>query len=207
MLAADAFIQNIHIAHSGTDQRKAHVIVRNVPNQIQIHPVTSDMGNVIKPTTNHHHLLLGLSRPSNIPTTPDAKRELWTDMKMSKSKPDRAVFITDSPDVIRERIKKAFCPPKQVEFNPIIDWIEHLFLDTNNAQSVIERTKEHGGPITYVNIDELKNYYIVGALHPSDVKKALTERLIALLAPVRDHFNHQDHKQLLEEMDRLTITR
>ena len=47
-------------------------------------------------------------------------------MKMSKSKPDGAVFIHDSVDEIRRKIKKAFCPEGEIEFNPIIDWVEYL---------------------------------------------------------------------------------
>jgi len=47
-------------------------------------------------------------------------------MKMSKSKPNTCIFIHDSPEEIRQKINGAFCPPKEVGFNPVLDWAKHL---------------------------------------------------------------------------------
>ncbi|NTV30797.1 tyrosine--tRNA ligase [candidate division WWE3 bacterium] len=207
MQAADIFIQNIHIAHAGTDQRKAHVVARDVAHHLTIHPLKNDIGEIIKPVAIHHHLLLGLAKPSKSPQNVEDKRELWTELKMSKSKPNSAVFITDSADVIKEKIQKAYCPPQDVEFNPIIDWVKHLVLDTDNKQFTIIRDEKYGGTISYSSIEDLNRDYMSGALYPTDLKNALADELIEILRPVREHFADTDRHQLLSEMDQLTVTR
>ena len=42
MQAADIFTLGVHIAHAGMDQRKAHVIARDVATQMRIHAVRGD---------------------------------------------------------------------------------------------------------------------------------------------------------------------
>lgn len=46
--------------------------------------------------------------------------------KMSKSDPDSAIFMEDSAEDVRRKIKKAFCPPGVVEKNPILDYSNHI---------------------------------------------------------------------------------
>src|SRR5712664_2342110 len=94
-------------------------------------PMRECKGNIINTMENHHHLLLGLSKPLEWPFDPERLRELRTQMKMSKSKPNSAVFITDTPDEIRQKLRKAFCPP-EVEFNPVLDWAENLIFHNDN---------------------------------------------------------------------------
>jgi tyrosyl-tRNA synthetase len=46
--------------------------------------------------------------------------------KMSKSDPDSAIFMEDTADDVKRKIKKAYCPPQIVEKNPIMDYAKHL---------------------------------------------------------------------------------
>lgn len=48
--------------------------------------------------------------------------------KMSKSDPDSAIFMEDSADDLRIKIKKAYCPPNVIENNPILDYVKHIIL-------------------------------------------------------------------------------
>ena len=41
---------------------------------------------------------------------------------MSKSDPDSAIFMEDTVEDVNRKIKKAFCPERQIENNPIIDY-------------------------------------------------------------------------------------
>jgi tyrosyl-tRNA synthetase len=41
-------------------------------------------------------------------------------MKMSKSAKTSALFVHDSPDDIRQKVRKAFCPPDSAQSNPIL---------------------------------------------------------------------------------------
>lgn len=109
-----------------------------------------------------------------------------TAMKMSKSKPNSAVFIHDTPDEIRKKIRKAFCPP-EVDYNPVLDWVEHLVFH-NDMQFFVARKEENGGDVTYTTFEDVKAAYTSGALHPGDLKNAAAEALIKIMEPIRNAF-------------------
>lgn len=48
--------------------------------------------------------------------------------KMSKSDPDSAIFMEDSAEDVKRKIKKAYCPPQVAEKNPILDYAHHIVL-------------------------------------------------------------------------------
>jgi tyrosyl-tRNA synthetase len=203
MQVADVFMLKAHIAQGGIDQRKAHVIARDVAKALTIAPLRDPQGQVIKPVAVHHHLLLGLSKPQTWPIDPEKLRELRTQMKMSKSKPDSAVFIHDTPDDIRKKIKKAFCPPASegLDFNPVLDWAEYLIFNNRPEGMAIARKPENGGDIHFTTFADLKTAYAEGSLHVMDLKSGLAEALIDLLAPVRAVFDANPH--ILAELNAL----
>jgi tyrosyl-tRNA synthetase len=201
MQVTDVFMLRVNIAQGGMDQRKAHVIVRDVAKSLKISPLRDGKGNVIKPIAIHHHLLLGLSKPPEWPVDPERLRELRTQMKMSKSKPDSAVFIHDSPDDIKRKIKKAFCPP-EVDFNPVLDWAEHIIFNNDHPLHV-ERTEENGGNVDFATFAELRDTYAAGKLHPVDLKNAVAQALIDILEPVRKRFDQDDLKSMWADLEKL----
>lgn len=194
MQVTDIFMLRVNIAQGGIDQRKAHVIARDVANALTIAPLRNAKGEVIKPVAIHNHLILGLNKPPQWPVDPEKLRELRTAMKMSKSKPDSAVFIHDTPDQIRTKMRKAFCPPPEqgLEFNPVLDWAEHLVFTTGDGKLFVSRTPENGGNVTYATFEELKAAYVDHSLHPMDLKTAVADALIAMLEPVRKLFGEND---------------
>ncbi len=203
MQVADIFILRANIAQGGMDQRKAHVIARDVANMLTVAPLRDSTGKVIKPIALHHHLLLGLDKPPQWPVDAEKLRELRTAMKMSKSKPRSAIFIHDTPDEIRAKMRKAFCPPPSdgLDFNPVLDWAEHLIF--RNGQTLfVARTPENGGNIEFESYEALTAAYSDGSLHPMDLKNAMSEALIALLEPVRKHFgDHAEIKAMWAELE------
>lgn len=204
MQVADIFIQGLSIAHAGMDQRKAHVIMRDVALNLKVKPLLNPKGEKIKPVAIHHHLLLGLQKPLIWPVPEDNLREVWTAAKMSKSIPDSCVFIHDSPDEIRRKVMRAFCPPNEVEFNPILDWAKFLIFKDGNSQLLVKRSERFGGNTIFKSFEELKEAFAKGLLHPEDLKKAEVERIIEILEPARTYFDQPKMKEMLEEMDRLT---
>ena len=64
MQVADIFIMGVNIAHAGMDQRKAHVIARDVASKMRVTPLLDAKGAQIKPVCVHHPLLLGLNKPT-----------------------------------------------------------------------------------------------------------------------------------------------
>lgn len=56
--------------------------------------------------------------------------------KMSKSDPDSAIFMEDSAEDVRLKIKKAFCPPLIVEGNPCLGYVKHIILPWRHSFTV-----------------------------------------------------------------------
>ncbi|HAP37864.1 tyrosine--tRNA ligase [Candidatus Shapirobacteria bacterium RIFOXYD1_FULL_38_32] len=179
---ADIFTMQVNLAHAGMDQRKAHVVARQVAKKLTINPLLDSKGNKLSPVAIHHNLIAGLTGP-----TKDEDSE--ESLKMSKSRPDSAVFVHDSPDEIREKIKKAYGPPKVVEFNPLLNWVKVLiFWGEEKGELKIKRLEKFGGDVIYTKYSDIENDYKSGKLYPLDLKNAIAEWLIVKLEPARKYF-------------------
>lgn len=186
MQAADIFMLDVQMAHAGMDQRKVHMLARELS-----HAYKKDLVAV------HGHLLPGLQGVERM--SPDQVIEA----KMSKSKPSSAIFIHDAPEEIKSKIKKAYCPEKTVEGNPMIEYAEYLFLRDRPLK--IERPEKFGGDLEIATAEELKEAFSAGKLHPMDLKNAVASELIETLAPCREYF--EKNKHYLEQIRPADITR
>lgn len=188
MQVADIFYQNIDIAHASMDQRKAHVVMRDVADKISPR-LRQGSGEQRKPIAVHHPLIDSLTGES----------------KMSKSKPDSAVFIHDSAEDIQRKIQKAFCEEKNVEKNPILNWAKNLLFWSadwrKGAPFLIEREEKFGGNVSFASYEELQSAFAAGDVHPMDLKGAVAKEIIALLAPAREHFAREDVAAMKKELD------
>lgn len=209
MQSADIFAMGITIAHAGTDQRNVHVVARDASKDLKVK----------KPVAIHHHLLLGLSSVTQemqaiLHATEGKKhkdtRELLVEsLKMSKSKPDSAVFIHDSPDDIRRKVNNAYAPVGDITLNPLLDWVKHLIFYNGSTTFVVKRDPRWLGPddlpeLTYTSYEELEEDYKRKILHPKDLKYAVAEWLIEKLEPARKYFEDPKRQAALEEIERLT---
>jgi tyrosyl-tRNA synthetase len=202
MQVADIFALGVSLAHAAMDQRKAHVIARDVALQLSSNPLVGPDGRRAKPIALHHPLVLGLQRPPTWPVPPSANaRELRTAMKMSKSKPGSAIFVHDSADEIISKVGKAFCPPGAIELNPIIDWTRHLVFGIFDEPLRVTRSTSHGGPVTFDAFSEVEAAYRQERLHPLDLKRAVAERLVEVLEPARKHFADPARAEALKALD------
>lgn len=193
MQSADIFAMDISIAHAGTDQRNVHVVAREAAKDLDEE----------KPVAIHHHLLLGLLKPDVWPIPQDSREEAIMAMKMSKSKPDSAVFITDTPEEIKRKVNNAFAPEGEITYNPILDWVKYLIFYAAGSLD-IKRDSKWGGNITYTSYENLEKDYAEKKLHPQDLKAAVAQWLIEKLEPARIYFEDPQRKAALEEMERLT---
>lgn len=194
MQAADIFTMDRNIIHAGTDQRNVHVVARDS---------AKDLGKQ-KPVAIHHHLLQGLLKPSVWPIPEENREETVEALKMSKSKPDSAVFIHDAPEEIKRKVTEAFCPEGEVKFNPILDWVKWLIFYEEGRTLSIKRDAKWGGDLTYNTYEELEKDYLAKNLHPQDLKAAVAEWLIQKLEPARKYFEDPQRKAALEEIEKLT---
>jgi tyrosyl-tRNA synthetase len=191
MQAADIFLLDVQIAHAGMDQRKVHMLARELSHSYKKEFVAI-----------HHHLLPSLQGIQRMDPGV-VKEDQVLDAKMSKSIPGSAIFIHDSVDEINSKIKKAYCPEKTVEGNPIIEYAEYLVLRDKKLK--IERPAKFGGDIEIVDAAELKTIYSDGKLHPMDLKAAVGRELCELLRPSREYF--EKHKEYLQQIKAKDVTR
>jgi tyrosyl-tRNA synthetase len=200
MQAADIFALGVHIAHAGMDQRKAHVVARDVAAHVRGNSLRDESGRALKPLAAHHPLLMGLKKPPVWPIPEGRERDAYASMKMSKSDPSSAVFVHDSPDEVRRKVMKAFCPPDSTDFNPVLNWLELLVFGLSGGPLRVERSEANGGPVVFESYADVAAAYAGGSLHPMDAKAALAARLIDLLEPARAHFAQPSVAAMLDEL-------
>lgn len=123
--------------------------------------------------------------------------------KMSKSDPDSAIFMEDSVEDVKRKVKKAYCPPQVAEKNPILDYTKHLIFGYYGKITL----PSEQGPVEYTDYAKLEEDYISGKVHPGDLKAGVTESLNKILEPVRQHFSQGEPKALLEKIKKFKVTR
>lgn len=173
MQAADIFELGADICQLGMDQRKVNVFAREIAEKLDWQ----------KPVAVHHHMLMGLSQPTSSLEGADRAIEL----KMSKSKPDSAIFMTDSPGEVARKIAKAYCPEKTVQDNPVLEYCKYIIFG-KFPEVEIERPQKFGGNVSYTSYPALEGDFVAGKLHPMDLKNATAKHVNLLLEPVRRHF-------------------
>lgn len=181
MQVTDIFMLGADIAQLGMDQRKANMLAKEVGPTL----------GLWSPVAVHHHLLAGLTGPKKMGMDEDQAIDAQISSKMSKSKPETAIFIHDPPEVIHAKIRAAYCPERVTENNPIIDYVQHLILRDDDQTMVIERPSHKGGPIE-VTWPQLRELYTKGEIHPLDLKNAVAETLTRMLEPARKHFSNKE---------------
>jgi len=132
------------------------------------------------PVAVHHHILPGLSEPESGGTQDSS----FTGTKMSKSKSGSGIFIHDSDEEIKSKLKKAWCPEGIVEDNPLLEISRHLIFH-EFKEIIIERPSKFGGNITITNYPQLEKEFVEKKLHPSDLKDTVSRYVIEIIKPIR----------------------
>ncbi|MCQ2817868.1 MAG: tyrosine--tRNA ligase [archaeon] len=167
----------------GMDQRKVNVLCREY---------CDDIKQKIKPVIVSHHMLMGLVQGCE---------------KMSKSIPDSAIFMEDSKEDVERKIKKAFCPEKIVEGNPLFDYIKYLIFPKEGEFRLL-RSEKNGGNKTYKDYESLCEDYKKGDVHPGDLKPSTAKHINDMIEPVREHFRTDpEAKRVLELVRSFEVTR
>jgi tyrosyl-tRNA synthetase len=189
MQTADIFYIPADICQLGLDQRKVNMLARETANDL----------NKPKPIAVHHHMLLGLTKP---PDTELSGIDRAIELKMSKSNPDSAIFMLDSPKDVKRKINKAYCPPNEINENPILEYCKYIIFELVESFK-IERPEKYGGNIEYFKYEDLERDYAKGDLNPADLKPAVVKYLNTFLDPIRRHFeNDPKAKELYQFVKR-----
>ncbi len=186
MQAADIFFLKAHICQLGMDQRKVNMLAREYCDMTR--PKIRH-----KPIIVSHPMIMGLKKGQE---------------KMSKSDPDSAIFIEDSVADVNRKIRGAYCPEGDEDFekNPVIDYIRHIvfgyygyFEVYDSNENMIQKYEEY---------ERFATDYKSKVLHPSVVKPSLARAINQIIEPVRNHFEKvPEAKELLEKVKRYRITK
>ncbi len=196
MQATDIFMLKADITQLGMDQRKVNMLAREVAQHLGFK----------KPIVVSHHMLLGLLPPSD-KKDDETATDRGIRLKMSKSIPDSAIFMTDTLDDIKRKINNAWCPEGIVTENPVLEYFKYIVF--NKVESIeITRNPKFGGNVIFKSYAELEKLFSEKGIHPQDVKESLITYLDSFLAPVRKHFaENEQAKALKEQVDNFQVTR
>jgi tyrosyl-tRNA synthetase len=181
MQSVDIKALDLDIVHAGMDQRKIHMLVR------EIFP---KLGWKV-PVLVHHHLLPGLSEPLRISLDEGTSDDTRISSKMSKSKPASGILIHDDEKVIRDKIGKAFCPVGVAAGNPILELVRYVIFHEFD-EFVIERPTKYGGSITYTSYKDIEHDFITKKIHPMDLKNSTATYINKIIEPIRKHFEGRE---------------
>lgn len=168
MQVADIFALNVDVALGGMDQRKAHMLARDVSEKLGWKKVAAI----------HTPLLSGLQGGGRMDTL---------ETKMSKSSPENSILIHDSPEEVLRKIKKAYCPEGEVIGNPVMEICRYIIFNNFDTMT-ITRPEKFGGDLQINSYLELEEIYSSGGLHPQDLKISTARYLSEILASVQEYF-------------------
>ncbi len=158
MQIADIKYLKVDVALGGLEQRKVHALGREILRLIREEPFIAI----------HTPLITSLTGEG----------------KMSSSKPETHISLTDTPEDIMRKIRKAYAPLRDVTGNPLVELVEHIIFPWAGVIH-IPRKEEYGGPLTFTTAQDFKDAYAQGSVHPADVKPAVADVLIRLVASAR----------------------
>ena len=202
MQVADIFHLDVDICQLGIDQRRANILSRELGPKL----------GFWKPVCVHHHLLMSLVKPKAMGFEADEKLDRQISSKMAKSIPEvggspATLFIDDSPELIRNKILSAYCPPKDT-YNPMMEIVEYIFMRDGKTPFIIYRESKHGGDVTFEHYSDLDMAYHEGKIHPLDLKNSVAEALIEILEPCRRYFEtHREARELADFVRKIELTR
>ena len=168
MQALDIEYLDLDLAVGGLDQRKVHMLAREV-----------------LPAAGYE------SRPAlHTPILAD----LTTGVGKRSSSEGVTISMEDSTEDLEEKVNSAYCPPTadpepddagNERENPVLQNFQyHVFPRFEEVR--VERPEKYGGDLEYASYEALEADLESGELHPADAKGALATYLDELVAPGRE---------------------
>ncbi len=185
MQVADIFHLDVDVAYGGMDQRKAHMLARDVSEKLGLKKVVAI----------HTPLLSGIQGKGRMDPM---------EAKMSKSNPESSIFIHDSSEDITRKIKKAYCPEREIPGNPVMEICKYIIFN-NVSGMTISRPDKFGGDLQINSYAELEQVFSAGQLHPLDLKNSTANHLTEILEPVRNYF--KKNPKTYEQVKAIKVTK
>ncbi len=151
----------IDVAQAGIEQRKIHMLAREVMNKIKYK----------KPLFVHTPLIDSMQKPGT---------------KMSSSDSSTLISVRDSEKELEKKVNKAYCI--EGDSNNALLQIMKLIVFPRKKFIEISRPEKFGGNIQFKSYQEMESAFVEKKLHPMDLKSSLSNELNELLEPVRKVF-------------------
>lgn len=150
--------------------------------------------------------------------------------KMSSSDPNSKIDFLDAPEVVRKKLKLAFCEEGNVDENGVLAFVEAVLIPVSQLRIArlkgdpvlekglgdqqpfvalgapegtvfsVERDEKFGGSSHYKTFEEIKADFAAKILHPKDLKTAVANAINNLLAPIRKAFEENEEWQQVEKL-------
>jgi len=150
--------------------------------------------------------------------------------KMSSSDPNSKIDFLDAPDVVRKKLKLAFCEEGNTEENGVLSFVEAVIIPVSELRIArqkgdaalersavdeklfvadgapegtvfsVERDEKFGGSRHYRSFEELKADFASRALHPKDLKTSVAAAINNLLDPIRKAFEMDEEWRKTEKL-------
>jgi tyrosyl-tRNA synthetase len=180
MQAVDIHSLDVDIMHAGMDQRKIHMLVRDVFPKMKWKV----------PVAIHHSLLPGIGK--HIVATVNEKvggiadnTETQVRYKMRKSDPSSGILINDSDEEIKSKINKVLCEEGEIDNNALLAIAKQIIFPKFEKINV-ERPEKFGGNVEYVEYSDMESDFKKKELHPTDLKQAVANYVVHVIGPIRD---------------------
>jgi len=180
MQAIDIHHLDVDIAHAGMDQRKIHMLVRDI---------FPKLGWKI-PVSVHHKILPSLSQAR---TKSNDENEKPT--KMSKSDPNSGIFVNDSDEMITKKINKSWCELGKLYDSPLVDIVESIIFPKLTEIKI--EVRDESEKLEFDNFQDLLDELHKEKIHPADFKDAVANSLIKIISPLRDKLKLDDELENL----------
>ncbi|KAA8923406.1 tyrosine--tRNA ligase [Thermoplasma sp.] len=162
MQVTDIFYLDVDVAFGGMDQRHAHMLARDIAEKMKRKKVVSVHGFLLSS-------LKGNTRMDNF-------------VKMSKSDPNSAILVTDDLEHIEKKINAAYCPPQQVEGNPVAEIMKYIIIPYYEKDIEISGAN---GKIQVDGVEMFEGSYQKGDIQPPELKHTVSTILDEMIDPAR----------------------
>lgn len=149
---------------------------------------------------------------------------------MSSSDPNSKIDFLDTPELVRKKVKAAFCEEGNVEDNGLLAFVgavlipvSQLRIDRLKGDAVleaglgdqrpfisddapdgtvftVERDEKHGGNLHYSSFEELRTGFEEKKIHPKDLKTVAANGIIRLLQPIQKAFKENEEWQTVAKL-------
>lgn len=147
--------------------------------------------------------------------------------KMSSSDPNSKIDFLDSPELVRKKIKAAFCEEGNAEDNGLLSFAEAVLFPIAQLRQEhivatgglvelpksfaspdapegtlfsIVRDDKFGGSLHYTAYANLKADFASKAIHPKDLKLVIGAAINTILDPIRADFQASEEWQSVERL-------